>query len=297
MEIMRPSLNEDLLRAETLVSKGSIPKMEIEDFICILQIEPQDSFMAMELAKRLVAQERVDEAHRLMTAIVRIDNRFETLFALGCLEYRMSLEDSAFAHLQSALLIAPDGASELFEVFKILGNIFVRRGDLDSAEDSYFKAYRLNPMSDVLHVNLGTLAIQRANWDEGAQKFRVALGLNPSNDKAWVGLAICHRMKGDFELAWGNLEAAIQYNPLNEAALQLFLDWGLSEGREGKVLEHIRDFLVEGGWSERLSLAFAWLSFRRGDHYLASLELERLLAINPGHTSALQLAEEMRAKC
>jgi tetratricopeptide (TPR) repeat protein len=175
-----------------------------------------------------------------------------------------------------------------------MGNIFVRRGDLDSAEDSYNKAHRINPDSDVLYVNIGTLAIQRGGWDEALDKFRTALHLNSTNDKAWVGLALGHRMKGDFELAWGNVEAALEYNPLNEVALGLALEWSTYDGREFRVLELIRNFLIEGGWNERMSLAFAWLSFRRGERSQASLELERLLAVNPANVQALNLIEEMR---
>jgi Tfp pilus assembly protein PilF len=193
-------------------------------------------------------------------------------------------------------MVAPQTGPEFFELFKTLGNIFVRRGDLDSAEDNYNKAHRLNPDSDVLFVNFGTLFIQRASWDEASNRFRRALGINSTNDKAWVGLAICHRMKGDFELAWGNIEAALEYNPLNEVALGLALDWAIQDGREFRALELIRQFLIEGGWNEKMSLAFAWLSWRRGETRIARLELERLLAVNPENTTAIQLVHDMRER-
>lgn len=296
MEILRPSSSEVLRHANVESAIAGPPRMEIEDFISVLQLEPNDSFMAMELAKRMIRADRNEEALRILRAVLKINNCFETLFALAEHEYRMDLESEAFSHFQQALMVAPENAPELFEIFKCLGNIFVRRGDLDSAEDNYFKAHRLRPDSDVLYVNFGTLAIQRSEWDVATENFRNALGINMTNDKAWVGLAISHRMKGDFELAWGNLEAALQHNPLNEVALQLAVDWGLQEGRQSRVLEHLRVFLLEGGWNEKLSLAFAWLSFKRGDRDMAILELERLLAVNPGLDGALRLAQEMEAQ-
>lgn len=272
-----------------------VPTLELEDLYCILQIEPNDSFMAMELAKRLRARGRLDEARKILSGVVKIDYRFETVHALAQIDYQMDRIGEAFIGLQEAALIAPENSGELFELFKTLGNIFVRRGDLDSAEDNYNKAHRLNAESDLLWVNFGTLEIQRQKWDEAVQRFRRALELNSSNDKAWIGLAIGHRMKGDWELAWGNLEAALEYNALNEVALGLALDWGAQEGREFRVLELIRKFLVEGGWNEKMSLAFAWLSWRRGDTGLARLELERLLAVNPANEQALQMVLEMRS--
>lgn len=279
----------------SLEQKHPEPDFELEDLFCILQIEPNDSLIAMELARRLRKAGRIAEAVRILRSVVDIDYRYETLALLAQAEYDGGDLDSAFEHLHQAVLVAPGEAPGLFEVFKTLGNIFVRRGDFDGAEDSYNKAYRLCPDSDALLVNFGTLAVQRRDWDGAAERFRQALELNRANDKAWVGLAIGHRMKGDFELAWGNLEAAFEYNPLNESALTLALDWGAADGREARVLEMLRGFLVAGGWQEKFSLAFAWLSFRFGERFVARLELERLLAVNPAHEQALRLAREMKA--
>lgn len=296
MEILRPSSSETLRpRASEIHQHVETPaQLDLQDLYCILQIEPNDSLIALELAARLQKRGRMEEAHRILVNVLKIDSRFETLNALAQVEYQLELIDDAFHHLQQAVMVAPEDGPILFEVFKTLGNVFVRKGDFESAEDNYNKAHRLNPESDVLHVNLGTLSIQRKDWDEAAERFRLALALNPVNDKAWVGLAIAHRMKGDFELSWGNLEAAIEYNPLNEVALGLALEWSTFEGREFRALELIRNFLIEGGWNERLSLAFSWLSWRRGEGDKARLELERLLAVNPGNLQALSLLAEMR---
>ena len=269
-------------------------KLELEDLYCILQVDPGNSLIALDLARRLRGQGRIDEALRISKGVVKIDYRFETVLALGQIEYQMDMIDESFAHLQEALLIAPDASDLFFELFKTLGNISVRRGDLDSAEDSYNKAHRINPRSDILFVNFGTLSIQRQGWDEATLRFQKALEINSSNDKAWVGLALCHRIKSDFELAWGNIEAALEYNPLNEVALGLALEWGAQDGREFRALELIRSFLIEGGWNEKMSLAFAWLSWRRNEGHIARFELERLLAVNPGNEAAINLVAQIR---
>ncbi len=272
------------------------PLLDMEDLYCILQIDPNDSFIALELAKRLRRRGKFADALRVLRGVLKIDYRFATLMQVGQLEYEMDFLEEAFGHLQDALLVAPNLDPSFFELFKTLGNIFVRRGDFDSAEDQYNRAHRLNPDSDVLYVNFGTLLIQRQKWDEASLRFRRALELNSRSDKAWVGLALCHRNKGDMELAWGNIEAALEYNPLNDVALGLAIDWGLRERRHFRVLELARKFLVQGGWNEKISLAFALLSWQRGDRHMAQLEMERLLAVNPSNENALKLAQEMRAR-
>ncbi len=270
------------------------PKYDLEDLYCLMQANPNDSVTAIELARRLNGLGREEEALKILESVIKIDSRFETVLALALLEEKMGQEDAALLHLQEALLIAPDEQPEIFDIFKTLGNIYVRRGDFDSAEDNYFKAYRMNSESDVLLVNLGTLCVQRSDWDQALERFRAALKINVQNDKAWVGLAIGHRMKGDLELSWANLETALEYNPLNEVALTLVTDWGIHAAKDSRVLELIRQFLVEGGWNERFSLAFSWLSWRRGDADIARLELERLLAVNPGNAQALELASQIK---
>lgn len=297
MELIRLPSSEinKIKEPEVGANRAPLNPLEIEDLYIILQSHPHDSSMALNLAQKLRESQRLQEAHKILKNILKIDNGFDSLQLLAQVEFELGLDNEALEHFQQALLVAPEEHPALFDVFKNIGNIFVRRGDLESAEDSYNKAHRLQPDSDVLHVNLGTLAIQRQAWDEALERFRTALVLNMFNDKAWVGLAIGHRMKSDFDLAWGNLEAALEYNPLNEVALTLALDWGAQEGREFRVLDLIRNFLIEGGWNEKLSLAFCWLSWRRGDVSIARLELERLLAVNPSHESALKLMLEIRA--
>lgn len=296
MEILRPT-SSDSARPILAPNHSEIPQpqpeLDLEDMYCILQVDPHDSFIAMELARRLRGLGRAEESLRVLRSVVKIDSGFESIRELASVEYELDHIEDALAHFQEALLIAPANEAALFEIFRTVGNIHTRLGNYDLAEDNYHRAHRLQPDSDVLSVCLGTLAIQRADWDGSTEWFRQALGRNGANDKAWVGLALGHRMKGDLELAWGNLEAALQHNPLNETALGLALDWGANQGREFRALELIRAFLVAGGWNERLSLAFAWLSWRRGETSRARLEVERLLAVNPASERALNLLIEM----
>lgn len=297
MEILKVPSNVQAPERTSALSKS--PQVnadfDLEDLYCVMQTNSHDHQTALKLSQKLLSAGKLNEALKVLQSLIKIDSGFETLLALGVLEYRLEMETEASRHLQEALLVAPEDDAGIFEIFKTLGNIFVRRGDFDSAEENYNKAYRLKPESDVLLVNLGTLCVQKQDWEGAVARFRSALELNLTNDKAWVGLAIGHRMKGDFELAWGNLEAALEYNPLNEAALTLALDWAPTDGTESRALEMLRAFLIEGGWNEKFSLAFAWLCWRRGERNLARLEAERLLAVNPSNEKAMQLIFEMRS--
>lgn len=131
--------------------------------------------------------------------------------ALSCYDYflRHNKEDS----------------KTLFNVYKNMGNIYVKDKDFDAAEEFYCKAFALNPHSDALLVNFGILEIRREKMNEARERFRQALEVNKSSDKAWVGLSLIHRAFGDFELAWANAAYALEINPKNETAAQLLLEW------------------------------------------------------------------------
>ncbi len=274
----------------------SRPQLERDDLYLILQITPHDSVIAMELARQLSTSGQLEEASKVLGAVVKMDYRFETLFALGQAEYELQQDEQALDHLHQASMVAPEDSSDLFELYKLMGNVFVRLRSFELAEDSYNRAHRIDPDSDVLQVNLGALAIQRQDWDSSLFHFRKAVESSRANDKAWVGLAIGHRMKGDLDLAWGNLLTAIELNPLNDSAMNLIVDWGLGLGKETEVHGLVRNYLCEGGWSESLSLVFAALCMRRGEVAIAKLEVERVLAVNPKHENALQMALQLRSR-
>ena len=131
MEIYRPTSSEyhstPSLEPKKENPAPPAPRLDLEDLYCILQVDPNDSLIALELSRRLRALGRLDESVKILRSTLKIDYRFETVHALAQAEYQLKLIDEAFVHLQEALTIAPEISPEFFELFKTLGNIFVRR--------------------------------------------------------------------------------------------------------------------------------------------------------------------------
>ncbi|MBX3041666.1 MAG: tetratricopeptide repeat protein, partial [Bdellovibrionaceae bacterium] len=150
-----------------------------------------------------------EEAMKVRDALSRYDYGFESVFNQAQALYRLNKDAEALNLYYEALSILSDEHPALFEIHKNMGNIFVRSGDYEGAEESYNKAYRIDSESDALMVNFGTLEIQRGDKGRALSCFRQAVELNPSNDRAWAGLAMIHHEFGDHDLAWGNLERAL----------------------------------------------------------------------------------------
>lgn len=179
--------------------------------------------------------------------------------------------------------------SILFDVYKNLGNIFLKDGDFEEAEELFNKACTINPKSDALLVNYGVLETQRHNLDRARERFREAIDLNKSNDSAWVGLALVHREYGDNDLSWANLERALDENIANRTALAIAMDWGIKDHKLDRVAFRTSEYLrrVEDNLEIRLSLAKIF--FCSGNYLQALREAKFVREINPENTDAMRL--------
>ena len=164
---------------------------------------------------------RLDHALKCFQALVKIEPQSENFILLADVYYVMERDQDAMKYYQTALMDIKVPLSELFNVYKNLGNIFVRSRDFETAEEYYNKAFTIDSKSDTLLVNYGTLEIQRENLEKALSYFREAIQLNGENDKAWVGLSLVHRHMGDFELSHANIERALDINAKNRTALRL----------------------------------------------------------------------------
>lgn len=264
-----------------------------------LSLAPWSVVTIKALAECAFGLGQTGEGVKLLQALVRISDHPDHLVRLADALYDLGQDQEALRYYLSALRTLDESAPQLFEIYKTMGNIFVRSRDFDSAEDNYNKAYRLNPHSAILRVNFGTLEIQRGNWDAAVQRLREAIVLDPSCDRAWVGLAITHRQFGDHQLSWANLARALDHNPMNTTALQLALSWVVKDERWEQVTQWLVAYLSRNGEDSLMSLALAQLWFLRGRHQNARVELERTLALDPhveGGADLLALIEEEEMK-
>lgn len=247
------------------------------------------------LANCLDKMSRSSESLIVRKTLAEVDYGFESLHGYATALYKAGRDQEALDKYDEALAVLTEETSTLFETYKNMGNIFVRQGDFDGAEEYYNKAYTLNPQSDVLLVNFGTLEVQRNDYDKSLFCFRKAVEINPENDKAWVGLAMVHSQFGDLELAWANIESAIDINPQNRTAVHLAANWGLRDGKLQKAIEALQGYLASVEEDEDMSLVLINLLCSAGQVDQALLEMERVLLWNPDHQEVRNLKKKIIA--
>lgn len=245
------------------------------------------------LGHSLEKRGRLHEALKVYEALVKVNYEFESICFKGHVLYKLSRDQEALEAYYESLAILKEENSEVFEAYKNMGNIFVKQGDFEAAEEYYNKAYTMNSLSDVLLVNLGTLEIQRNDFEKAIYCFRKAVEVQARNDKAWVGLAMCHNQLGDSELAWGNLETALDINPGNRTAVHLAANWGVRDLQYQKAIEYLQEYLAHTEEDEEMSLVLINLLCHIGQLSLAELEIERVLLWNPGHKEVRELKKKI----
>lgn len=231
---------------------------------------------------------------RILFLVDRIEESFESAAKLAQFQYENEQFSEAKESFFRALNKLEDNDPHLFEIFKNLGNIFLKENDFEGAEEFYHKAFSINSNSDALMVNLGTLAVQRNEIELALARFRGALEINPKNDKAWVGLGIVHSQMGDGTLATANIESALDLNPLNRTAVQLAADWGLARRDYDDVIQVLTEYVSGVRYDEDMSLLLTHTFCLAGRLNEAKLELERMLLWNPTNPQLQQIEKEMK---
>lgn len=236
---------------------------------------------AKPLSLRRQAIEEFDAEFRLENE-KKFDQTPSTQYKLlGDQLYDMNCNEDAMAAYLRALTYEHIEIKEHFEILKNCGNILLRLGDTNAAEEYYNKAYTIFPDSDVLLVNFGSLALFRGEYDKALERFREAVGINDKNDKAWVGLAMIHREYGDSELAWANAEKALDINPSNESATKLVADWALKDNEIEKAIFRLEKYLALITSDATIYMWLAKFYYFSGQLDLAAKNSEMALRLDP----------------
>lgn len=288
----RPGISELLVNAESLLKAGekSTAAHLVRQALCLDSRHPE----ALKKMIRCLGRQEWDRQQKtvILKTLTQVEPTFENYAFYGQELIEAGDLDGALEAFFEATLRVQEESDLLFEVYKNIGNIYVRKGDFESAEESYHKAFTLKPDSDVLQVNLGTLAVQKQDWASAIERFRKSLEINSLNDKAWVGLALCHHQVGEAHLSQATLENALDICPSNRTAVHLMASWSLQAGSIERAVERLQDYLATQESDVEMSLVLIHLFCHKGQYKMAQLELERAMCWEPNREDLLELKKQ-----
>lgn len=293
----KPELSMSI-QAFTLLQNARILKAHNENKLALALLRQASNLqnhpkILAELTETLVQITNWNEAYKVAKHWCQIDSQFKSYFFLAQIEYQLGFDEKSLQNYYESLALVDDQCPELFEVFKNMGNLFVRKADFESAEEFYNKAYVLRMDSDILLVNYGILEMQRSDLNKAKERFRSAVQINPKNDKAWVGLSMVHFEFGDEELGVANLKKAIDHAPFNRTAIQLALQKMSQVKYREYLIEVISHYMSEVESDQEMSCRLIELFYQQGRIELAYLESQRLLLWNPENEEYYRISEQL----
>ena len=288
-----PNVINVLMRNAAVLMDAKEHRLAVNILRNIVMRSPDDKNALRRMGLCYREEGRFEDALKCFRGLAKAGGGADAQILIAETLYLGERDEMALGAYREVMRNPIDDPNRLFEVYKNVGNIHVRAGDFESAEEHYNRAYNLNPESDVLMVNYGTLEIQRENLGDAVHRFRRAVEINPNNDKGWVGLAIVHRQMGDHELAWANVLRALDINQGNRTAIRLVVDWAVADHSFSVAIDRMQEYLAIENEDAEMSFTLAKILTHVGRISEARLEMERVLALDPATEGAEPLKKAL----
>ncbi len=99
-----------------------------------------------------------------------------------------------------------------------LGNLFLKKGNLQDARTEYLLALKENPSLQRAHLNLGNIYFHQKNYSRAEKEFLEELKANPRQEKAYNNLSVLYRIQGDDLKAITLAKQALEIKPYYKEA-------------------------------------------------------------------------------
>lgn len=113
-----------------------------------------------------------------------------------------------------------DPAASL-RAFSGLGEIYLKRNDLDTARKYFTQALEISPEDEVAAYNVAEILFSNQNIDEAIRFYEMAIKIKKDWSKPYHKLGLAYLNKGDYEKALENLRKFLEMDPNNPEAPQV----------------------------------------------------------------------------
>jgi protein O-GlcNAc transferase len=167
----------------------------------------------MESAIEQYQKGELQNSERLFKNILAIQpNDINALNFLGVISFQCQNYDSAIEYIQKVTEIAPNDPLNFF-AYNIMGESFLKKGQLDDAINNYQKALELNPSSAEVYHSLGNAFRDKQNYTKALACYQKVTEIDPNNSLVYNNLAVVLKDIGRVNEAEKCLRHAIEKDP------------------------------------------------------------------------------------
>jgi tetratricopeptide (TPR) repeat protein len=182
----------------------------LESFKISLDLKPDDSFAVINIANALQALGRSEEAERFV--LDRLAKGLEDpqlYFLLGNVRVRRGDPDGAVPYFEQCLAANPQSAS----AHNALAAIYLNKDRLDEAEAHLEAAAAISPRLTSLRFNQAQLFEKRGRFDEAAESYLQEIQDSPRNFRALFNISRVYRLAGREDDELTTLKRTIEVEP------------------------------------------------------------------------------------
>jgi tetratricopeptide (TPR) repeat protein len=191
------SLFEQLERAAALISDNRIQEAERE-LNQILKIKPSNALALNLLGAARAKQGRFDEAEALFSRALRVDNKFVgARMNLAHLYLIKGAPGKAGLHLKEVLRLEPDNEDARYKLARLLFS----QGRLDECVGFIEKSIQSRQPTLLSLALLGDAYLKKGDLEKAENSYLLALNAQSSNIDALIGLALVSKAKGNVNIA------------------------------------------------------------------------------------------------
>ncbi len=165
------------------------------------------SVAGVNLAKKLISQEKYEEAKNLLLQVTTPDALVYKY--LGVAYDKMSDWQNARDAYQKSADMNPNDK----DIWAKLGFVLYLTEDFDNARKAFENSDRLRPMHPDVIAGLGMALLKLCHYDQAREKLELAVQLNPKNRMAQLLLGLSHKYLDDHSMANSVLEKLVKTHP------------------------------------------------------------------------------------
>lgn len=167
----------------------------------------------------------------------------EPMSRLFLLNQRTGTADS-LAKLERLLVASLDKKQDSAVHHDWLGQVFLRTGRLDKAEQAFTTAINLAPQTAEFQISMGSLRVRQGRYDQARDAYLEALKIKPDHTLALYNLGVAYALQGEIDRAIGSFEQAALAAPPSVPLLNAMAQAYEQKGDTAKAIDALRKSLA-----------------------------------------------------
>jgi putative PEP-CTERM system TPR-repeat lipoprotein len=202
------------------------------------------------------------------------------------------LKKGDLAKAEAALQDAVSSAPQSVEAHTALATLHMARRQTALAEKEFRAAADVAPAASPARQRLADFYLGQRRYDEGRKVLNAITAENPDDAPAWLRLAELALLERKYDEANQAVQAILEKNPLHRGGLQLRAQVRLEQGQIDEAIQQIQAVIKQDPKFAPAHFQLGLAHLRAGNQQLARAALKQAITLSPDFAqAAVRLAE------